>query len=358
MKKRSVLLLFGGISTEHEISCISASSVLSHLDPDRYDVTVVGITREGRWLLCTADAQAMHDDAWERAEGVCPAFLLPDAELHSLLLLREDGSHELRPVDVVFPVLHGIGGEDGTVQGLCRLAGIPCVGSGVASSALCMDKAFAKSVAAQAGLSQAHWLVVAPEDGREPEDIVGLVEDRFAYPVYVKPANAGSSVGISRAKNREELLAAIPEARAVDPKIVIEENIVGQEVEVAVIGNLAPEASTVGEIVAEGGFYSYSGKYLDNTSGTLIPARLSEKTAECVRREAVRAYKALGCRGFARADFFVTAEEKVIFNEINTIPGFTDISMYPKLMEFDGTDGDALVDRLIALALEQEESNG
>ena len=352
MDKITVLLLFGGISTEHEVSCISAASVAEHIDPERYEVIRVGITCDGRWLLWEGDCDGMRDRSWEKAEGLPTACLLPDAGLSSLCILRESGA-ELRHVDCVFPVLHGIGGEDGTVQGLCRLAGIPCVGCGVASSAVCMDKAMTKAAAAQAGLSQARWLVADP--GADEAETVARVEESFEYPVFVKPANAGSSVGISKVRSREELYTALTVAAKVDPKVVIEETVIGQEVEVAVLGNRKPFASIVGEVAAVDGFYSYSGKYLDNTSGLYIPARLDADTAERVRAEAVKAYKALGCAGFSRADFFVTAKGEVIFNEINTIPGFTSISMYPKLMNASGIPFGELVDRLIALACGTEE---
>ena len=354
MKKITVCVLFGGISTEHEISNISASSVLSNMDTDKYHVIPVGITKEGRWLRFDGPYEQIRDGSWEKQADLCTACILPDAGLSCLATFFPDGTVEKTPIDCVFPVLHGIGGEDGTVQGLCRLAGIPCVGSGVVSSALCMDKAFAKSVAAQAGLSQAKWLVLAPTDGRNLQERISAVEDRFDYPVFVKPANAGSSVGITKVHDRAELAEAIPAAMEVDEKIVVEEMISGQEVEVAVTGNNRPFASPVGEIAAEDGFYSYSGKYLDNTSGLFIPARLDEETAENVRAEAVRAYKALGCRGFARVDFFVTPENKVVFNEINTLPGFTPISMYPKLMKEYGMEYGELVDHLISLAVDED----
>ncbi|MBR3692782.1 MAG: D-alanine--D-alanine ligase [Clostridia bacterium] len=351
MDKKTVLLLFGGISTEHEVSCVSAATVAENISRERYRLITVGITCDGRWLLWEGGSDGMRDRSWEKAEGLASACLLPDAGHKSLCIFREGGV-ELCRVDCVFPVLHGIGGEDGTVQGLCRLAGIPCVGCGVAASAVCMDKAITKAVAAQAGLSQARWIVAEP--GAAAEETAARVEAAFAYPVFVKPANAGSSVGISKVRTREELPDALSVAAAVDPKVVIEEMVVGQEVEVAVLGNREPMASIVGEVAAVDGFYSYSGKYLDNTSGIFIPARLPAEWAERVRTEAIRAYRALDCRGFSRADFFVTAEGKVIFNEINTIPGFTSISMYPKLMEASGIPCGELVDRLIALACEAE----
>jgi len=325
------------------------------MKPEKYKVFPVGITRDGKWCLCENDPEAIRSGAWETQADLLCACLLPDAGIHGLCIFEEGSENRLERIDCVLPILHGIGGEDGTVQGLCRLAGIPCVGCSVVSSAICMDKAFAKAVAAQAGIAQAKWLVISPEDHRDDAEIVSLVEDRFEYPVFVKPANAGSSVGISKAKTRDELLEAISDASKVDKKVLIEETIIGQEVEVAVLGNLDPIASGVGEIAPADGFYSYSGKYEDNTTKLFIPARLEEKTANRVREEALRAYKALGCSGFARVDFFVTPKQKVILNEINTIPGFTPISMYPKLMEADGIEFDELVDRLIELALEQDE---
>lgn len=347
MSKPRILLLFGGISTEHEVSCVSAAAVAEHISTDSYELICVGITRDGCWRLCTPEA--IRSGSWESDGDLPCACLLPDAGKKSLCILRRDGA-ELVRVDCVFPVLHGIGGEDGTVQGLCRLAELPCVGCDLAGSAVCMDKALTKTVAAAAGLEQARWLCAFA--GEPAEEIIARVEESFSYPVFVKPANAGSSVGISKVKCREQMYGALAAAAAVDRKLVIEENVVGREVEVAVLGNAEPMASIVGEIAPEDGFYSYEGKYVNDT-GVYVPARLDAQTAEEVRRQALRAYRALGCRGFSRADFFVREDGVVVFNEINTIPGFTSISMYPKLMEASGVPFGELTDRLIALAMEK-----
>ena len=256
-------------------------------------------------------------------------------------------------IDVVFPVLHGENGEDGSVQGLLQLAGLPYVGPGVAASATCMDKTLTKLVADRAGIRQAAWrLVTARELANNPEAVLDGVEKAFSYPVFIKPAGTGSSVGVSKAKNREALLAALTNASKYDSKILVEEFINGREVEVAVLGNDNPFASVCGEIDSGAEFYDYDAKYISDCAHLYIPARISEQTAEQVRELAVRVYRAMGCRGLSRVDFFVKADGEVVFNEINTIPGFTSISMYPKLFEASGIPYSDLLDDLIALALE------
>ena len=257
-------------------------------------------------------------------------------------------------IDVVFPVLHGENGEDGAMQGLLQLAGIPYVGPNVAASATCMDKTLTKLVMDCAGIRQAAWqLVKAQELAVNPEAVMDAVEKRFSYPVFVKPAGTGSSVGVAKAKNREALLAALQNAAKFDQKVLVEEFINGHEVEVAVLGNDAPAASICGEIDSGTEFYDYDAKYISDCARLYIPARIDEQTAESVRDTAIRAYQALGCRGLSRVDFFVTYEgNEIVFNEINTIPGFTSISMYPKLFAASGIPYSELLDRLLELATE------
>ena len=258
------------------------------------------------------------------------------------------------PVDVVFPVLHGKNGEDGTIQGLLDLAGIPYVGCGTLASAMCMDKAVTHTILRSAGIHQADylWFYISSYE-RDPGTIRGKVRDQLGYPVFVKPANAGSSVGVSKVRCEEELDAAIKRAAHEDGKVVVEEAIAGQEVECAVLGNASPEATIVGEISSSADFYDYDDKYVNGTSRLYIPARVSKEVSNQIRETAARAYRMLGCTGLARVDFFVRNGEEVILNELNTMPGFTSISMYPKLWEAVGKSFSALADDLIALAFER-----
>ncbi|MGN0983211.1 MAG: D-alanine--D-alanine ligase family protein [Gemmiger sp.] len=356
MKKLRLALLFGGVSSEHEVSCVSASAWVRALDPARYEVTLVGITKAGRWLRTTAAPQAMADGSWEQDAGNIPCVVSPDRADHGLLL-REPGGVTLVPIDVAVPILHGKNGEDGTIQGLFELAGIPYVGCGVLASAVCMDKAVANALMDTAGVPHCAWCyAVYAEAQQQRSALLDRVEGRLPYPIFVKPANAGSSVGISKVMNRAELDRAIDVALAEDDKVVFEEFVNGQEVECAAIGN-PDDPSTLtatrpGEILAGDEFYTYDDKYKNGVSRTVIPARLSESKLDEVRAMAVRAYTALGCAGLARCDFFVEhGTGRVLCNEINTLPGFTAISMYPKLMEQDGVSFAALADRLIGLAL-------
>lgn len=351
MKPLTVCVLFGGKSTEHEVSLVSASSVLKNIDGEKYNVVMVGISREGAWRRYTGPIEDIENGKWENNPDNRPAFIPPDAAIRGLVTLASAGETICTLLDCVFPVLHGANGEDGTVQGLCRLAGLPCVGCGAASSAICMDKSFTKIVAAAAGLRQAKWITA---DSAHPGDLTALaqeIEAAICYPVFVKPANTGSSVGISKADNREKLRAALKEAAKYDRKLIIEESIRGREIEVAVLGNDDPIASICGEICPAGEFYSYDAKYV-NDSELYVPARITGEAAAHVRDAALIAYKAMDCRGMARVDFFVTDDEEIIFNEINTIPGFTGISMYPRLFEASGIAYPALIDRLISLAME------
>ncbi len=353
MKKLSVCVLFGGISPEHEVSLRSAESVLNNLDPKKYNIFPVGITNSGAWVLYgDTDYSKLPGGAWLTCENNRPAALSP---VRGQGLLNFEGDCVVRErIDVVFPVLHGENGEDGAIQGLLQLSGIPYVGPNIAASATCMDKTLTKLVADAAHIRQAAWRQVTAQEFSVNEDaVLDAVEKSFPYPVFVKPAGTGSSVGVAKAKTRDALRAALQNAVKYDRKILVEEFINGHEVEVAVLGNDSPAASVCGEIDAGTEFYDYDAKYLSDCAKLYIPARIDEQTGEQVRDCAIRVYQAMGCRGLSRVDFFVTYEgNEIVFNEINTIPGFTSISMYPKLFAASGIVYSELLDQLIALALE------
>ena len=355
--KMSVVVLFGGMSSEHEVSRVSAGTFVDQLDRQRYELLTIGITKEGRWLYTEADSAQMADGSWEELPGNMPCVLSPDRADHGLILFTPAGQVEKVHVDVVIPVLHGLWGEDGTVQGLLELAGIPYVGCGVLASAACMDKAVANALFEANDIPHTKWL--AANRWQIESDLEGVcagVEAKLGWPVFVKPANAGSSVGISKVSNREELKKAIALALENDRKVVFEAFVDGQEVECAVIGSDPAVATRPGEILAGAEFYTYDDKYKNGVSQTVIPAHLPEEKLDEVKTYAAMAYTALGCEGLARCDFFVEKDTgRVLINEINTFPGFTPISMYPKLMEHEGIPVPALIDRLIALALERTE---
>ncbi|HIV95980.1 MAG TPA: D-alanine--D-alanine ligase [Candidatus Agathobaculum stercoravium] len=352
-------VLFGGISSEHDISCLSAASILRNLDKTKYEIYPVGITQEGQWYYCPAcDADRVENGEWERMADKVPALLPPDRSVHGLVLLR-DGRTETIRLDCVFPVLHGAGGEDGTVQGLLELAGIPYVGCGVAACANSMDKSITKALIEPTGVRQAkYYLALRYDFERNAEGVVRTAADQLgSFPVFVKPCSQGSSVGVAKANDMLELAAGLTEAFKLDDKVLVEEFIDGHEVECAVLGNRNPIASTVGEIAATQEFYTFDAKYKDESSKLYIPAQITPQQLETVRQNALRVYAALGCRGLSRVDFFVTYEGgEVVFNELNSIPGFTSISMYPKLFDYEGIHYPELLDRLVTLAL--EEHNG
>ena len=351
--KLSLAVIFGGVSSEHEVSRMSVTSILENLSNERYEVHMVGITKEGRWLLYTGPVEDILSGAWEQGP-VTPAFLSPDPSVHGLVALR-DGKAETIHVDVIFPALHGKNGEDGTIQGLFQLSGIPYVGCDTESSAICMDKAVTHSLLSSADIEQAHYLwFYADRFDAAPDTIKNKIQARLDFPVFVKPSSAGSSVGVSKVERFEDLDQAIRKAAREDKKVVVEEGITGQEVEVAVLGNRDCDASIVGEIGASAQFYDYDDKYINGTSQLYIPARIPQEVSEKIRQTAVRAYRLLGCSGLARVDFFVTAgDNRVILNEINTLPGFTSISMYPKLWMAMGLTYGELLDRLVELAFQK-----
>lgn len=362
-RKIRVGVIFGGRSGEHEVSLMSANSVIKAIDREKFDVVPIGITRQGKWLLAGDVMKALRSGIAE-ADGT-PVALLGDPTRKGLMRLpggaaepgtAEPGARAIgESVDAVFPVLHGTFGEDGTVQGLLELAGIPYVGAGVLASALGMDKALMKTVFAQKGIPIAKYRVFMRHLWeRDEEPILDEIEGEFGYPCFIKPANLGSSVGISKAHNREELIGALDLAAHYDRKIIVEEFVDAREVECSVLGNDDPVASVPGEIVPCNEFYDYKAKYIDGKSGLIIPAELSPETTREVQRLAVEAFQAIDCAGMARVDFFVTrGEGKVMVNEINTIPGFTAISMYPKLWEASGVSYQDLITRLIELAIER-----
>ena len=353
MVKLSVCVLFGGMSPEHEVSLRSAEYVLNSLNPEKYNVFPVGITKDGDWMLFgSTDYSLLPSGAWLDCPENRRAVISP---VRGQGLLSFEGDCVVRErIDVVFPVLHGENGEDGTIQGLLQLAGIPYVGPHVSASAVSMDKTLTKLVADQANVTQAAWELVRSSDlDARMEGVLDVLEQKFSYPMFVKPAGTGSSVGVSKAQDRAALGEALVKAGAYDKKILVEEFICGREVEVAVMGNDNPVASICGEIDSGADFYDYDAKYITDTSTAYIPARIPEDVEEIVREAAVKVYSAIGAQGLSRVDFFVTYEEnRVVFNEINTLPGFTSISMYPKLFAASGIPYSQLIDELVRLAQE------
>mgnify|MGYP001000858513 FL=1 len=353
-QKVRVGVIFGGRSGEHEVSLNSAQSVMRALNPDKYEVIPIGIDKNGRWLTgdvvgTLTEGKASHH-----------ATLLPDPQATGLMQLDEGervGLTAVSQLDVIFPVLHGPYGEDGTVQGLLALANLAYVGAGVVGSAVGMDKAIFKQVMTANGLPVLPWLLVQSKDWRiRPSDILSEIEAILTYPVFTKPANLGSSVGISKCRNRDELRAGLDEAASYDRRIVVEQGVNVRELEVSVLGNDEPVASVVGEVRPRREFYDYVAKYVSDDSELIIPADLTPAQSDEVRRLAVQAYKAIDCAGLGRVDLLLDVDDgRLYLNEINTIPGFTRISMYPKLWEATGLPYSQLLDRLIELAIERHE---
>lgn len=352
MEKQTVAVLFGGQSSEHEISCISAATVIENINRDRYDVILIGITEDGRWLL-TESVEEIRSGAWKN--GTVRAVVSPDNGHHGVLLI--DGEQiTCRSVDVAFPVLHGLYGEDGTVQGIFELAGIPYVGCGVLASAVSMDKFYTKIIVDTLGIRQAGYVAVRKEELSRMDEVTARVEAALAYPVFIKPCNAGSSKGVSKAGNREELISGLLEAANHDRKILVEETIIGREIECAVLGGTEVKATGVGEILAAADFYDFEAKYHNAESKTVLDPELPAETVEEIRRDAVAIFKAVDGFGLSRVDFFVTRDGgEVVFNEINTLPGFTAISMYPMLWENRGIAKPQLVEKLIQMAFSRKE---
>lgn len=345
---KNVVLLFGGQSTEHDISRKSVITFIEHIDRNLYAPILIGITKEGQWLLYNGETDRIIDGSWEE-KGI-PAIISPDAKDKSLLIMRDDGMVKIQ-IDVVIPVLHGLFGEDGSVQGLLRLAKIPFVGCGILASAVAMDKFYTKLIVTPLGIRQAAYVGAYKED-YDPKSIQAQVEEKLGYPVFIKPSNAGSSIGVSKATNGDALHAGLVAAFDYDRKVLIEEEIIGREIECAVIGNLDVAASDVGEILSADEFYDFDAKYNNAASQTIVSADLPQATKEEVKESAIRIFKAIDGRGLARVDFFIESRTgEVVFNEINTFPGFTSISMYPKLMEAKGISLKEQITRLIEFGI-------
>lgn len=359
---KTLLMLFGGQSSEHEVSRKSAASILNNINSDKYNILKVGIKKDGAWLLTEASAEAIESGAWESCENNRP---VQPALNHSRRLFITESADSIY-IDVVFPMLHGKNGEDGTMQGLFQIAGIPFVGSDTKSSAACMDKAVTKALVDQAEVCEQAKCCVTHR-GCDEEEAAQSIDGFFdsEYPLFVKPANSGSSVGISKVEDCTQLPHALKTAFAEDGKVLVEEAIVGREIEIAILGNRESDrglqASCLGEIFAANEFYDYSAKYEDVGSKTAIVEDLPDFLVEEIRETALKIYEIMGCDGMARVDFFLMPgldggyhDGKVVFNEINTIPGFTKISMYPQLWEASGVPYDQLIDRLIELAIERD----
>ncbi|MDP9072014.1 MAG: D-alanine--D-alanine ligase [Actinomycetota bacterium] len=341
-----LVVLFGGRSAEHEVSCVSAHHVLRAVDRERYDVVPVGVTHDGRWV----DARPLIES--RATTGSLPSPDGADAPATDPLALILHDSGRPGPV-VVLPLIHGTMGEDGTVQGLLEVADVPYVGAGVLASALCMDKSAAKDVLVAHDLPQARWLAARGDE--VTSELVDRAEAQLGWPVFVKPANSGSSVGITKAADRAQLADALDVALRYDEYVVVEEGVDGREIEVAVLGNGSPQVSVPGEIVPSREFYDFEDKYVGSGAQLLIPAPLSDAEARGVQDLALRAYRALRVDGLARVDFFLEGRRGFLVNEVNTLPGFTPISMYPKLWEASGLRYDKLIDELVRLALERHE---
>lgn len=357
-RKTRIGVIFGGRSGEHEVSIMSAQSVMSALDPDKYDVVMIGITKEGHWLTGEVTRALVTGDI----KAASSATLLPEPRSATLMEIRDPDSEASRltsvaEIDVIFPVLHGPYGEDGTVQGLLELADVPYVGAGVVGSAVGMDKAIFKAVMIAHSLPILPWVLVRNSDWETKQSkVIENIEGTLNYPVFTKPANLGSSVGISKCLDRTDLEVGILKAARYDRRVIVEQGIKARELEVSVLGNENPVASVIGEIRPKRDFYDYVAKYVSDDSELLIPADLNSDMSGAIRAMAVKAFVAMDCAGMGRVDFLLDTESNLVYiNEVNTIPGFTKISMYPKLWEASGLPYSKLLDRLIELAIERFE---
>ena len=357
IKKIRVGIIFGGKSGEHEVSFCSASSIIKAIDKDKYTVVPIGITKEGRWISPQDSVLALQSG---KIKGKSTVILVNNPSGKALVRIdnnqRLDKSSALERLDVIFPVLHGPYGEDGTVQGLLELSDIPYVGAGVTASAISMDKDLMKTIFKQRDLPILKWMTIKRKEWqKDKEEILSLIQDDFEYPLFVKPTNLGSSVGITKVHKKEELEKAIDLASSYDRKILIEEGLEeAREIECSVLGNDEPQTSVVGEVKPAGEFYDYDSKYIDKETQLIVPADLPDGVSRKVQEIALRAFKAVDAAGMARVDFFVSKKEnKIYLSEINTIPGFTSVSMYPRLWEASSIPYSELIDRLIQLALER-----
>lgn len=349
-----IAVIFGGKSSEHEVACKSAVTILGWLDEKKYRVIKIGITKSGKWLKTDATIEEIKDMTWSNLRGNREVLISPDPQKKEIIFFQ---NNELikEKMDCVFPVLHGEHGEDGDIQGLLELMEIPYVGPGVLSSACCMDKSFTKQMASQTGIKMAKHVLVNKHDFEDDKEKTAqkiLEKHNCKFPLFVKACSSGSSVGTSKATDLKELIISLETSFNYDRKVLVEEMIDGREIEVAVLGNLNPVATMPGEIITAGEFYDYDSKYNNPNSKTLLAIGLTKEKIRDFKDAAIKLYKALDCQGMSRVDFFLNEDDEIIFNEINTIPGFTDISMYPKLWEIEGLEGPVLVDRLIELAME------
>jgi len=348
MKRKTIAVLFGGCSTEYEVSLQSASSVIRNLSPQKYDIVLLGITRQGEWKKYTGPVERIQDNTWMSHPSCIPAVISPDRNTHGILAL-ENGQAMAIHIDVAFPVLHGKNGEDGKLQGLLEMAGIPCVGCGTLSSAICMDKDIAHKLVQLSGVKTPPSVVLYP--GWSNDELLEIT-GRLSYPLFVKPVGAGSSFGITKVSSPNGLAAAVDAAFQHDRKVVIEQAVKGFEVGCAVLGNNELTIGEVDEIELADGFFDYTEKYTLKTSKIHMPARIDQDTASRIKQTAATIYTALDCRGFARVDMFLTPEKEIIFNEVNTIPGFTSHSRYPNMLGGIGMTFEEIVDALIRLATE------
>lgn len=355
--KQNVMLLFGGISGEYDITLKSVTSIFTHINKDKYNVYLVGITRDGEWIYCDKDIDSVTNDTWMNVHGnsdyCIDINMVPQKNKEVGIYL--DNSDTPIKIDAVIPVLHGPYGEDGKIQGLLEISQIPYVGCGVLASSVGMDKLICKKVFTQAGIAQVEYTYTTKFDfDSNPDKELERIENTLKYPIFVKPANMGSSVGISKVSNREELGQGILEALKYDVRIVLEEGRNVREIEVAVLGNEVVNASTAGEIIPAKEFYDFDDKYVDGASIVQIPANISEELMSEIRMNAIKAFKAIDGKGLSRVDFFIDKETGEVFiNEINTFPGFTNISMYPQMWQNDGISYSELIDRLICLAMDR-----
>lgn len=345
--KKTVAVLFGGQSSEHEVSCKSAMTIAGNIDKDLYNIILIGITKEGNWLHVNS-LEDIKSGVWK--DGHEKAVISPNAVDKGVYFIKGDAI-KIQTIDVVFPALHGLCGEDGTVQGVLELAKIPYVGCGVLASSIAMDKLYTKVIVDKLGIKQAKYVSILKSELKDMDASVKKVEASLSYPVFIKPSNAGSSRGVSKANNAEELVEGLNEAIKHDRKILVEETIVGRELECAVLGGEDCRSSGVGEILAASEFYDYDAKYNNTESKTVVSPELPEGVEAKIRKASVDIFKALDCYGLSRVDFFLTKDtNEVVFNEINTLPGFTEISMYPMLWEAKGIGKPQLIEKLIQSA--------
>ena len=343
MKRLNIMVIFGGCSSEYGVSLESAYGVIGALNRDRYRPVMVGISKEGDWFYFDGDIEKIRNDTWLNEKDCAPAVLSPNRSEHKLLAMRKEGMEEIC-IDAAFPVLHGKNGEDGTVQGLIELSGIPLVGCGVLASALCMDKDRAHKLVQASGVRVPEAAVFRQG---EAEEVIGEFAERTGYPLYVKPVKAGSSYGVTKVWKEEELRGAVALAFQYDDQIIVEENIEGFEVGCAVLGKEDLITGEVDEIELSGGFFDFTEKYTLKTSAIHVPARISNQKAEEVKKTAKLIYRTLGCSGFARVDMFLTPEGEIVFNEVNTIPGFTEHSRYPGMMKAAGYSFKEILEKIV-----------